>query len=263
MQYETKKRSVLKAISWRTWATITTAITVYFFTGEFALALTVGLLEVVAKMGLYFFHERMWQRITWGKKDAPSFTLWFTGLPASGKKVLGDRVFQELKRQKLRVERLDSKDIRPLFPEVGFSPEEVNCHVKRVGHLCSMLEKNGIIVVASFVSPYRKSRLEARNMANHFVEVYLRSTVEACEARDEKGHYAMARRGEYRFFPGVDVAYEPPEKAEIVIDTDQIPPEKAALQIVNYLKQNILSGGSLRTKSVASGLPLAAQQGEP
>jgi len=75
MQYETKKRSILKAISWRTWATITTAVIVFIFTGEFALAITVGLLEVFAKMALYFFHERFWQKVRWGKKDVPAFVL--------------------------------------------------------------------------------------------------------------------------------------------------------------------------------------------
>ena len=241
MQYETKKRSILKAFSWRTWATITTAIIVFLFTGKFALALTVGLLEVFAKMGLYFFHERMWQKIGWGKKEIPSFVLWFTGLPASGKKNLGNQVFQELKRQKLRVERLDSMDVRPLFPEVGFSPDEVNRHVKRAGHLCAMLEKNGIIVVASFVSPYEKSRNAARSMCRKFVEVYLKSTVENCEKRDEKGHYAKARRGEFRNFPGVDAVYEEPAAAEIVIDVDRLSPEEASKTIVDYLKKKVLN----------------------
>lgn len=242
MQYETKKRSIVKAISYRTWGTITTAIIVFIFTGEFALALTVGFLEVFSKMGLYFFHERLWQKVGWGKKEVPSFVLWFTGLPASGKKELGGRIFQELKRQKLKVERIDSNDIRPLFPEVGFSPEEVNRHVKRAGHLCAMLEKNGIIVVASFVSPYEKSRYAARNLCQNFIEVYLRSTVENCEKRDAKGHYAMARRGEYRYFPGVDVAYEEPGTAEIVIDVDRLAPEEATRKIVEYLRRNVLTG---------------------
>ena len=158
MQYETKKRSVLKALSWRTWATITTAIIVFIFTGELALAVTVGFLEVFAKMALYFFHERLWQKISFGKKEVPSFVLWFTGLPASGKKAVAGQVYQELKKDKLKVERLDSHDVRPLFAETGFTPSEVNRHVKRAGHLCSMLEKNGVIVVASFVSPYGQSR---------------------------------------------------------------------------------------------------------
>ena len=240
MQYETKKRSVLKAISWRTWATITTAILVFIFTGEFALAVTIGFLEVFAKMGLYFFHERLWQKIGFGKKEIPSFVLWFTGLPASGKKAVADRVYQELKNQKLKVERLDSHDVRPLFPETGFSPDEVNRHVKRAGHLCSMLEKNGVIVVASFVSPYLKSREFARQQANIFVEVYMQSTPEACERRDEKGHYQKAHQGEFSNFPGVDIDYEVTQNPELVIDVDHVSIDNAVQQIVGYLRKNVI-----------------------
>lgn len=242
MQYETKKRSVLKAISWRTWATITTAILVFIFTGEFALAVTIGFLEVFAKMGLYFFHERLWQKISFGKKEIPSFVLWFTGLPASGKKVVADRVYQELKKQKLKVERLDSHDVRPLFPETGFSPIEVNRHVKRAGHLCSMLEKNGVIVVASFVSPYLKSREFARQQANIFVEVYMQTTPESCEKRDKKGHYQKAHQGEFNNFPGVDVDYEESQYPELVIDIDNTTMEQAAEKIINYLRRNVING---------------------
>lgn len=241
MQYETKKRSVLKALSWRTWATITTAVIVFIFTGEFALAVTVGFLEVFAKMGLYFFHERLWHKIRYGKKEVPSFVLWFTGLPASGKKAVADKVYQVLLKNNLKVERLDSLDVRPLFPETGFTPPEVNRHVKRAGHLCSMLEKNGVIVVASFVSPYAESRRFARSVAKNFVEVYMQSTVEACERRDEKGHYALARKGEYKYFPGVDVDYDVPEHPEITVEVDEKTTDEAARQIVEYLKKNILN----------------------
>lgn len=242
MQYETKKRSVLKAFSWRTWATITTAIVVFAFTGEFKLAITVGCIEVFAKMGLYFIHERMWQKIAFGKKEVPSFVLWFTGLPASGKKAIADGVYERLKADKLRAERLDSRDVRPLFPETGFSPPEVHRHIKRAGHLVSMLEKNGIIVVASFVSPYRDSRIFARSLSKNFIEVYLQTTVEACEGRDEHGHYAKAKRGEYRDFPGVDAPYEQPEFPEIVIDVDQLTIEQACDEVVAYLKKNVIYG---------------------
>jgi adenylylsulfate kinase len=241
MQYETKKRSVLKAISWRTWATVTTAVLVFIFTGKFALAITIGLLEVFAKMALYFFHERLWQKIGYGKKEIPSFVLWFTGLPASGKKELANRVYQQLKADKLKVERLDSHDVRPLFPETGFTPEEVNRHVKRAGHLCAMLEKNGVIVVASFVSPYAKSRRFARGVATNFIEVYMQTTVEACEQRDDKGHYAKARSGEYQDFPGVDVAYDVPENPEITIDADETSLDDAVDQVVGYLRGKVLN----------------------
>ena len=240
MQYETKKRSILKALSWRTWATIATAIIVFAFTGEVALAVTVGFLEVFAKMALYFFHERLWQKISFGKKEIPSFVLWFTGLPASGKKALADAVYQQLVKDKLKVERLDSLDVRPLFPETGFSPEEVNRHVKRAGHLCAMLEKNGIIVIASFVSPYQNSRNFARERAANFIEVYMQTTVEECEQRDDKRHYAKARRGEYQNFPGVDVEYEIPVNPEITIDVDNQTLDTSAEQVLSYLKKNII-----------------------
>ncbi|RLB76810.1 MAG: adenylyl-sulfate kinase [Deltaproteobacteria bacterium] len=241
MQYETKKRSIIKAFSWRTWATITTAVIVFVFTGEVALAITVGFIEVFAKMALYFFHERLWQKISFGKKEIPSFVLWFTGLPASGKKALADAIYQQLQQDKLKVERLDSLDVRPLFPETGFSPEEVNRHVKRAGHLCAMLEKNGVIVVASFVSPYRQSRDFARNRAVNFIEVYMQTTVAACEQRDNKGHYAKARSGEYQNFPGIDVEYEAPVNPEIKITVDAMTIEDSSKQILDYLKKHFIN----------------------
>jgi adenylylsulfate kinase len=240
MQYETKKRSILKAISWRTWATITTAIIVFLFTGRFALAITIGFLEVFAKMALYFFHERIWHRISYGKKEIPSFVLWFSGLPASGKKELADRVYRQLQALNFKVERIDSLDVRPLFPETGFTAEEVNRHVKRAGHLCAMLEKNGIIVVASFVSPYAQSRQFARNVSKNFVEIYMKTTVEACELRDKKGHYAKARSGEYQHFPGIDAPYDVPQNPEITINVDGVTMTEATNQILSYLRKNIL-----------------------
>jgi len=241
MQYETKRRSILKAISWRTWATMTTAVIVFIFTGRFTLAITIGFLEVFAKMGLYFLHERIWHRIRYGKKEIPSFVLWITGLPSSGKKAIADAVYQVLLKEDLKVDRLDSRDVRPFFPETGFTPEEVHRHVKRSGHLAARLEKNGVIVVASFVSPYRESRDFVRRLANNFVEVHLRTTAEACEKRDAKGHYRKARQGEYQYFPGVHVAYEEPPNPEITIDVDTTSVEEATRRIVAYLKQRVMN----------------------
>ena len=240
MQYETHRRSILKAISWRTWATITTAVIVFFFTGKVALALTVGFLEVFAKMGLYFFHERLWQKIRYGKREVPAFVLWFTGLPASGKKAIADRVYEELKCLHLKVYRLDGLDVRPLCTETVFSPDEVNRHIKRAGHLCAMLEKNGIIVVASFVSPFLKSRDFARSQAQCFVEVYLKTTVEQCEKRDEKGHYRKARAGEYDYFHGVHLDYEISKNPEIVVDVDSVSQDEAVSQIISYIRKQII-----------------------
>ena len=242
MQYETHRRSILKAISWRTWATITTAVIVFIFTGEFALALTVGLLEVVAKMGLYFLHERVWQRIRFGKREIPSFVLWFTGLPASGKKEIAEKVYGLLKAKYLKTERIDGRDVRPLFPETGFSPDEVNRHIRRAGHLCAMLEKNGIFVVASFVSPFLESRGFARARANNFIEVHVATPVDVCRQRDDKGHYLKAEAGEYKDFPGVHYDYEASAQPEIFIDLSHQSSDEAVEKIMKYLRQHIFKG---------------------
>ena len=104
-----------------------------------------------------------------------------------------------------------------------------------------MLEKNGVIVVASFVSPYAESRQFARSVARNFVEVYMKTTVEACEQRDSKGHYAKARSGEYKDFPGVDAPYDVPEKPEIIIEVDRVSIDEATKQVLSYLRKNILN----------------------
>jgi len=241
MQYETKRRSVLKAVSWRTLATITTTLLVFIFTGRATIAITVGLLEVIAKLLLYFVHERVWQKIWYGKRDVPAFVVWLTGLPASGKKAVGDAVHRLLKRERFRVERLDSRDIRSLFPEVGFSPKEVESHVKRAGHLVSMLERNGVSVVFSSVSPFLKSRQFTRDLVTNFIEVHMSAPVAVCEERDADGHYARARRGDYVHFPGVDMAYEEPLSPDVTIDADgALYPEAAAREIVTYIKRKIV-----------------------
>ena len=240
MQYESRSRSILKAISWRTLATITTAVIVFVFTGKIALALTVGLLEVFAKMALYFVHERVWQKLHFGKRDVPAFVVWFTGLPASGKKGLADAVYKQLEGERLKVERLDSHDVRPLFPTVGFTPDDVDRHIRRAGHLASVLEKNGVIVIASFVSPFRESRDFARGLARNFIEVYMKTTPEACERRDEHGHYLQAKAGKLSHFPGINGPYEAPLSPQVVIDVDATSTEEAAQQVVQYLKKNIL-----------------------
>jgi adenylylsulfate kinase len=241
VNYETKIRSLLKALSWRTLATITTGVLVFVFTGELALAITVGSLEVIAKMFLYFLHERAWQKIKFGKKEIPSFVIWFTGLPSSGKKEIADRIYKSIQDKDLRVERIDSRGVRPLFPETGFAPDDVDQHVRRSGHLCAMLEKSGVIAVASFVSPYKSSRKFARNQSNHFVEVYLNSTPENCARRDNKDRYARARNGEYSYFPGVDVQYEESSAPEIVLHVDDISIDEAVATVEAYLAQNFIT----------------------
>ena len=240
MYKETNKRSIVKGISWRVVATTTTIIIVYLFFGRLDLAIAAGMIETLLKVGLYWAHERAWMKIRWGKKKIEPFNLWFTGIPLSGKTTIADAVFKELEKLQIPLERLDSKDIRDVVPNIGFSREDRNRHMHRVGHLIKTLQNNSISTVASFVSPYRESRKAIREMVKNSVIVYVKAKVETCKERDYKGVYEKALRGELQNFSGVNDVYEEPKHAEIVIDTDEVSVDEAVQIIVKYIKKKYI-----------------------
>ena len=186
MYKESNGRSIIKTISWRLIATLTTAILVYIFTNNFYWALSIGGIEIIVKMLMYFFHERAWNRVKAGKKKAKSYVIWLTGLSGSGKSTIGLELVKKLKEKGYRVEHLDGDVVREIFPRTGFSKEERDRHIRRVGFLSGMLEKNGVIVVASFISPYAESRSFVRNLCNNFIEVHIATPLDVCEKRDPK-----------------------------------------------------------------------------
>lgn len=237
MYKETNTRSVVKGISWRLFATTTTVIIIYVFFGRLDLAITAGIIETIAKVALYWAHERLWHQVRWGKKKIEPFNLWFTGLPLSGKTTIADRVYKELEKLQIPIERLDSKDIRDVIPNIGFTREDRNRHMHRIGHLIKTLQHNSISTVASFVSPYRESRKAIREMVKNNVVVYVKADIETCKARDYKGVYEKALKGELQNFTGVNDIYEEPQHAEIVIDTDTMSVDQATALIVEFIKK--------------------------
>ncbi len=237
---ETNQRSIVKGITWRMIATTTTVVIVYVFFGRLDLAIVAGLIESVLKIGLYWAHERGWHKIRWGKERIEPFNLWFTGLPLSGKSTIADRVFIELEKLNIPIERLDSKDIRELIPNIGYTRDERNNHIARIGHLIKTLQNNSISTVASFVSPYRESRKQIRDMVKNNVVVYIKADIETCKSRDLKGKYDKAISGEYKNFTGVSDIYEEPQYAEIVIDTDLLSIDDSVTQIVTYIKKDYI-----------------------
>jgi len=238
MYKETNKRSIVKGISWRLIATGTTVIIIYFFFGRLDLAIVAGLIESVLKVGLYWAHERAWFKVRWGKKRIEPFNLWFTGLPLSGKTTIADAVYKELKKLDIPIERLDSKEIRDVVPNIGFTRDDRNRHMKRIGYLIKTLQNNSISTVASFVSPYRESRKAIREMVKNNIVVYVKADIETCKKRDTKGKYEKALKGEYHNFTGVNDIYEEPQYAEIIIDTDKLSIEEASQIIIKYVKKN-------------------------
>lgn len=236
---ETHGRSVAKAVSWRILGTIATSAIVFAFTRKWALSLFVGGLEFVLKVGLFWVHERAWDQIAYGRKEARPSVVWFTGLSGSGKSTISQQVTAALQSQGLKVEHLDGDSVRTIFPNTGFTRPERDSHIRRIGFLASKLEEHGVFVVASFVSPYRESRDFVRSLCHSFVEVHVSTPLEVCEHRDAKGLYARARRGEIANFTGVSDPYEPPAHAELVLDTTSVSVEAAVTQVLAEVQRRM------------------------
>lgn len=161
--------------------------------------------------------------------------LWFTGLSGSGKSTISERVFEIISELGYEAEHLDGDVIRDIFPKTGFTKDDRNEHIKRVGYLASRLQVHKVFVIGSFVSPYREARDFVREMCEDFTEIYISTPYEECERRDVKGLYAMAKRGEIKNFTGLDDPYEAPENAELEIDTTNVTIDQAVERVVSYL----------------------------
>jgi len=151
------------------------------------------------------------------------FVLWFTGLPGSGKTTIGSRVYEILKKNGFRVEMLDGDEVRKwLSPEAGFTREDRERHLRRVIYISKLLSRNDVIVIATFVSPYRSIREEARRNIENFIEIYVKCSIDTAIKRDPKGLYKRALKGEIKHMTGIDDPYEEPLSPEIVIDTEKL-----------------------------------------
>jgi adenylylsulfate kinase len=239
---ETHARSIAKAVSWRVLGTLATSAIVFLFTRRWALSLFVGGLEFVSKIGLFWLHERAWDRLHYGRSQAEPSVVWLTGYSGSGKSTIARQVAETLRQGGYNVEYLDGDAVRAIFPNTGFTRPERDAHVRRVGFLASKLEQHGVIVIASFVSPYRESRDSVRAMCHSFVEVWVSTPLEVCEQRDTKGLYARARRGEISNFTGISDPYEPPERPDLVIDTSRTSVDVAVAQLLDEVQRR-MSGG--------------------
>jgi len=172
------------------------------------------------------------------KIEHKGFTLWFTGLPCSGKTVLADAVAKELRSQGMKVERLDGDIVRKsLTRDLGFSEEDRNMNIERVTFVSKLLTRNGVAVLASFVSPYNKIRDYSRKEIGNYILVYVKCSLEECENRDIKGMYAKARAGEIKDFTGIDHPFEEPDITDIIVETDKQTVEESKNIILQALKE--------------------------
>jgi adenylylsulfate kinase len=164
-----------------------------------------------------------------------------TGLPGSGKSTLARLLEATLRTDYGRyVEVLDGDEVRRgLSRDLGLSKEDREEHARRVSYVAKVLARNGVVAIVALISPYRKSRAEAREMIgpDRFVEVYVRAPLSVCEKRDPKGLYAKARRGEINNMTGIQHPYEEPLEPDLVIDTAEESPGKSNYELVSGLRR--------------------------
>ncbi len=169
------------------------------------------------------------------------FTLWFTGLSGSGKTTIAHLVGPELDRRGQVVEYLDGDTVRThLSKGLGFSKEDRDAHIERVGWVASRLTRHGGAVIAAAISPYDETRRAARGMVEEFgpfIEIYVKASVDECARRDVKGLYQKAFAGEIKEFTGVSDPYEEPEDAELVLDTELHSSEESAALVLAKLEE--------------------------
>lgn len=170
--------------------------------------------------------------------------LWFTGLSGSGKSTLANEVSVRLHKIGARTYCLDGDNIRHgLNGDLGFSPDDRVENIRRIGHISNLFAEAGVITTTAFISPYRRERQLARDIAgDSFIEVYVCPPLDVCEERDPKGLYKKARAGEIPEFTGVSAPYEEPENAELSIDTSVAGVEECAEQVITYLRDRGLIG---------------------
>ena len=166
-----------------------------------------------------------------------STTVWFTGLSGSGKSTLAFAVEEALITGGVAAYVLDGDNVRfGLSRDLGFSPQDRRENIRRIGEVCRLFQDAGMVVLTAFISPYRadRDRVRALHPDRHFVEVFVDTPLEVCEARDVKGLYAKARTGEIPEFSGISAPYEPPTDPEIRVDTS-LPLEECVKVIVAHL----------------------------
>jgi adenylylsulfate kinase len=183
------------------------------------------------------------------------FTLWLTGLSGAGKTTLSEKLLPELEGRGLNIEVLDGDEVRTnLSKGLGFSKEDRDTNIRRIGYVARLLSRNGVGVISAAISPYREARREVKASIEaeglHFIEVYVKAPLEVLVERDVKGLYKKALAGEIKNFTGVSDTYETPLKPDLVIESDKETIEEGAAKILHELEQRGLIAPSIQQAAI-------------
>lgn len=254
---DSRVRHLAKTITWRIVGTIDTMILAWIISGNPVIGFKIGAAEIVTKMLLYYLHERTWYRINFGldrrverknrlkRAEAVSQNIikqdfkidkakrqkllnqkpvlvWFTGLSGSGKSTLSNLLENELHESGFKTYALDGDNIRQgLCNDLAFTEADRVENIRRIGEVSKLFIDAGIVVLSSFVSPFKADRETVKELIGEeqFIEVFVDCPLEVCEQRDVKGLYKKAREGKIKNFTGIDSPFEIPESPDIVIKT--------------------------------------------
>lgn len=265
------KRHIVKTLTWRLIGTIDTIILSWLVTGNIVLGAKIGGLELFTKMLLYYFHERVWFRINLGLPNRErrawrlkggvtknihfqkfkisrsqrntqnrhtSFVIWFTGLSGSGKSTLANGLEELLFKRNIKCYALDGDNVRlGINSDLDFSTEGRKENIRRVAEISHLMSDAGVLVIASFISPFKEDRERAKTIIGekNFIEIFVDCPLEVCEQRDTKGLYTKAKKGEIKEFTGISSPYERPENPYITIQSNTM----SANEGVDYIFKNI------------------------
>lgn len=167
-----------------------------------------------------------------------SFLIWFTGLSGSGKSTLANALEKALFERGIKTYILDGDNIRNgINKDLSFSPEDRTENIRRIGEVAHLMIDAGLVVLAAFVSPYRKDRIQIKNRVKHtnFIEVFVNTSVEECERRDVKGLYKKARKGTIKNMTGISAPYEVPEAPDVEVQTEHLSVDESIQKIITYI----------------------------
>ncbi|WP_255552100.1 adenylyl-sulfate kinase [Roseivirga sp. E12] len=274
---DSRVRHLAKTITWRAVGTVDTVILAWLISGNPMTGFKIGAAEVVTKMVLYYFHERVWYKVNFGldrrkerknrqeraekvsqniihqnfKIDSKKrqsllkqkpLLIWFTGLSGSGKSTMANLLESELHASGYKTYLLDGDNIRSgLCEDLAFTEDDRVENIRRIGEVSRLFLDSGIIVLSAFVSPFAHDRDLVRELVGkeNYVEVFVDCPLEVCEERDVKGLYKKAREGKIKNFTGIDSPFERPENADIVLKTAEVDAKILLSKLLNYVEPKI------------------------
>lgn len=234
---DTKRRSFWKAISWRLFAVFLLSVVAFVATGDISSTTLITLCYHTIQVFMFFIHERLWNFIKWGKTKGMFIQM--TGLSGAGKTTLARIIETRLQNKGLKVEIIDGDEYREgLCRDLGFSKEDRNTNIRRLGFVGKVLSRNNVVTIMSAINPYEDLRKELAETCGAKT-VFIKCAVEKCIERDVKGLYAKALSGEIQNFTGISDPFEEPTNADLVIETGECSIETSAGTLERFILENI------------------------